>query len=603
MSLASDKKNELIIGESVREFPFWGSLRKYFGKHAGLLLLATLLNAGVGLAITAGNAMPKYLTDSVLLSDSPGAEKLRAGIGIMVVYALVLILGRVGLWHLSLRLFAKATTAGLADLRVAFFTHVHFLCLRFHQQKRSGELLSYLFGSPLGGLQQFLAQTVLLVPFSFFTLLSTLVLVGSWNRLLAAVLLAGLVLNGWIAGRALRRVKKLNLEYQHLESLVSGSASEFLRGQKAVKILGAEAVVTERFRAEAESIGRKNYDVQVGSHLEQVRSELLQIIVHVLLGVTGVWLFTRGEITVGELVATLASYASIQPLVGMLFQCALALGAAHAAVNRIESIFACTTSTPVAPSALRSVPARPEISLEQVRFAYQSVSVLEDISLSIPYGQKVALVGASGSGKSTVVSLLLRLYDPQGGRILLGGKDLRAYDPASLRKSFGVVPQETFLFNATLRENLRLAAPEATDGEILEALRRANAMEFVEKLPEGLDAQIGEDGTTLSGGQRQRLGIARALVQNPPILIFDEATSALDTAAEKVVTQTLTDILKDQTALIIAHRLSTIRFCDRVVVFDHGRIVQDGAYAELAGCPGAFRDLLAAQQFRQGGGE
>ena len=309
------------------------------------------------------------------------------------------------------------------------------------------------------------------------------------------------------------------------------------------------------------------------------------------------------EITVGELIATLASYAVIQPLMGMLFQCALALGAAHAGVNRIESIFACTTSTPVAPDALRSVPARPEISLEEVCFAYQSVSVLQGISLSIPHGQKVALVGASGSGKSTVVSLLLRLYDPQGGRILLGGNDLRDYDPASLRKSFGVVPQETFLFNATLRENLLLAAPEATDSELLEALRRANAMEFVERLPEGLDTRIGEDGTTLSGGQRQRLGIARALVQNPPILIFDEATSALDTAAEKVVTQTLTGILKDQTALIIAHRLSTIRFCDRVVVFDHGRIVQDGAYAELAGSPGAFRDLLDAQQFRRGEGE
>jgi ABC-type bacteriocin/lantibiotic exporter with double-glycine peptidase domain len=591
---------ELFPGFEEREFPFWGSLRKYFGRFVWFIVPAVLLNALVGVAITAGNALPKILTDSVLLSSAPNSEKLRDGVWIMAGYVCILVFGRVTLWHLSLRLFAKAMTRGLADLRVAFFRHVHFLCLRFHQQKRSGELLSYLFGSPLGGLQQFLTQTVLLVPFSFFTLLSTLLLVGSWNRVLAGVLLTGLGLNAWMACRALRRVKKLNLDYQKLESLVSGVTSEFLRGQKAVKILGAESLVTERFREQAASIGRKSYDVQVGSHLELVRSEVLQIFIHALLGVTGLFLFTRGEVTAGELIATLASYAVIQPMVGMLFQCVMALAAAHAGVNRMESIFACTTSTPVAPDALQTVPSEPDILLENVHFAYQSASVLQGISLAIPHGQKVALVGASGSGKSTVVSLLLRLYDPKSGRILFGGTDLRKFDPAALRQSFGVVPQETFLFNATLRENMRLAAPGASDPEILQALTRANAMEFVEKLPQGLDTVIGEDGATLSGGQRQRIGIARALVQNPPVLVFDEATSALDTAAEKVITQTLTEILKDQTALIIAHRLSTIRFCDRVVVFDNGRIVQDGAYAELAGNPGVFRDLLDAQQFRQG---
>jgi len=591
---------ELFPGFEEREFPFWGSLRKYFGRFVWLIVPAVLLNALVGVAITAGNALPKLLTDSVLLSSAPDREKLRAGVWIMTGYVCILVFGRVALWHLSLRLFAKAMTRGLADLRVAFFSHVHFLCLRFHQQKRSGELLSYLFGSPLGGLQQFLTQTVLLVPFSFFTLLSTLLLVGSWNPVLAGVLLAGLGVNGWIAGRALRRVKILHLDYQKLESMVTGVTSEFLRGQKAVKILGAESLVTERFREQAASIGQKSYNVQVGSHLEHVRSEVLQIFIHALLGVAGVFLFTRGDITAGELIATLASYAAIQPLVGMLFQCAMALGAAHAGVNRMESIFACTTSTPVAPDALQTVPDKPDLLLEDVHFAYQSASVLQGISLAIPHGQKVALVGASGSGKSTVVSLLLRLYDPKCGRILFGGTDLRKFDPAALRQSFGVVPQETFLFNATLRENMRLAAPGASDPDILQALTRANAMEFVEKLPQGLDTVIGEDGATLSGGQRQRIGIARALIQNPPVLVFDEATSALDTAAEKVITQTLTEILKDQTALIIAHRLSTIRFCDRVVVFDNGRIVQDGPYAELAGNPGVFRDLLDAQQFRRG---
>lgn len=587
-----------MAGFEDREFPFWRCLWRYFGRFSGLIGLAVALNMLVGVAVAAGNAMPKYLTDSVLLSSSSAAEKFRLGVWLMAGYAAVLIFGRVLFWHLGLRLFARALTSGLADLRVAFFSHVHFLCLRFHQQKRSGELLSYLFGSPLAGLQNFLTQSVLMVPFSFFALSSTLVLVGTWNRTMAGILLLGLILNGWIAGRAVRRVKRLNLDYQRLESLVSGRTSEFLRGQKAVKILGAECLVTSRFREEAESIGRKSYEVQVKSHLESASSEVLQILFYALLGGAGVWLFTRGELTVGELVATLAAYASIQPLVGVLFQCALALGAAHAGVNRIESVLTHRTSTPVHEGAIRNVPPRPDIRLKDVHFAYDTVSVLQGVSAEIPHGQKVALVGASGSGKSTVVSLLLRLYDPACGEISLGGVDLRRYDASALRHSFGVVPQETFLFQASLRENILLAAPEASDEEILEALRRANAMDFVERLPEGLDTILGEEGATLSGGQRQRLGIARALIQNPPVLIFDEATSALDTAAEKVITQTLTEILNDQTAIIIAHRLSTIRFCDRVIVFDAGRIVQDGEYLELSRRPGAFRELLEAQQFR-----
>jgi ABC-type multidrug transport system fused ATPase/permease subunit len=190
---------------------------------------------------------------------------------------------------------------------------------------------------------------------------------------------------------------------------------------------------------------------------------------------------------------------------------------------------------------------------------------------------------------------MLRLYDPGSGSVLLDGIDLRDVSLQTVRRQFGVVPQETFLFHASVRENILLANPDATDGEIVAALERANAWEFVRRLPETIHTMLGEGGATLSGGQRQRIGIARALVQRPPIFIFDEATSALDSTSESLITETLTHALRGNTAFVIAHRLSTIRFCDRVVVFDHGRIVQDGTYSELASGRGPFQELLDAQ--------
>jgi ABC-type multidrug transport system fused ATPase/permease subunit len=365
-------------------------------------------------------------------------------------------------------------------------------------------------------------------------------------------------------------------------------------------MMAAESLVLERFRQDAESIGQKNYEVQVKSHLESIKSEILQIVFYAVLALAGTFLFVRDQISLGELLATLASYASIQPLVGILFQCALTQGVAHAGLNRIESILRHGTSTPPTELPVESVPAHPEITMRGVYFSYEDASVLRGVDLTVPYGQKVALVGPSGSGKSTVISLLLRLYDPSGGEITLGGTDLRKLDLSAVRRQFGVVPQDTFLFHISVKENILLANPDATDDAVEEALRRANAWDFVRALPDGVDTILGENGATLSGGQRQRIGIARALVQRPAIFVFDEATSALDTAAEKVITETLTQVLGDHTAFIVAHRLSTVRFCDRVIVFDQGRIVQDGTYADLSSTAGPFRDLLKAQEVTPG---
>jgi ABC-type multidrug transport system fused ATPase/permease subunit len=589
----STTENPSLFREQT--FPFWKTLWRYFQNSRGLVLGALALNMVCGLAITAQNAIPKYLTDSVLLADLPPASKIQAAVALMTAYLIVALAGRMLCWHFSMRLFARACARALVRIRTDFFQHVNFLCLRFHEQKQSGELLSYLFGSPLGGVQQFLFQFVLIVPFVVFTLLSTLALVFSWNPILAGILLAGLLVNAWVSPGATRQIRELNQSFQRLESSVSGRASELLRGQKAVKILGAEESVVERFRQDAADIGSKSYEVQVRSHLQGLKSESIQGVIFAALAIAGTVLFVHGRVQLGEVVATLASHAAISPLIGSLFQCALAQGVAHAGLNRIESVLAHKTSTPELPATEVEIPERPSLELRDIIFAYQDKPVLHGISLQVPYGQKVAFVGQSGCGKSTIVSLMLRLYDPGSGSVLLDGVDLRDVSLQTVRHQFGVVPQETFLFHASVRENILLANPDATDGEIVAALERANAWEFVRRLPETIHTMLGEGGATLSGGQRQRIGIARALVQRPPIFIFDEATSALDSTSESLITETLTHALRGNTAFVIAHRLSTIRFCDRVVVFDHGRIVQDGTYSELASGRGPFQELLDAQ--------
>lgn len=236
-----------------------------------------------------------------------------------------------------------------------------------------------------------------------------------------------------------------------------------------------------------------------------------------------------------------------------------------------------------------------EIEFRDVSFAYSGDVVLHSVSFKIPKGKKIALVGASGSGKSTIVDLLVRFYDPTDGKILLDGIDIKEYEIQSYRSLFGIVSQEIILFNDTIENNIKISRPEATKDEVIDAARLANALHFIEKLPNGFETIIGERGILLSGGERQRISIARALLGNPSILIFDEATSSLDSESEKVVQEAISKSLENRTAVIVAHRLATIIDCDQILVFDSGRIVEKGSHSELLEKDGTYRKLYGLQ--------
>jgi ATP-binding cassette subfamily B protein len=237
------------------------------------------------------------------------------------------------------------------------------------------------------------------------------------------------------------------------------------------------------------------------------------------------------------------------------------------------------------------------VSFEHVRFAYPGRGpVLTDFSLTIAPGQRVGLVGFSGAGKSTVLSLLQRFHDVSGGRITIDGHDLRDVKQDSLRNVMAVVPQDISLFHRTVLENIGYARPDATEAEILAAAEMAHCRDFIEALPEGFETMVGDRGVKLSGGQRQRLAIARALLKNSPILLLDEATSALDTESEQAIQAALDELMEGRTVIAIAHRLSTLRSFDRIIVMDHGRIIDDGSPAILAARPGPYRELLRKQQ-------
>jgi ATP-binding cassette subfamily B protein/subfamily B ATP-binding cassette protein MsbA len=380
---------------------------------------------------------------------------------------------------------------------------------------------------------------------------------------------------------------------QERESAISTRVQETLSGIRAVQAFGAEEREVQRFQTGAAESLRANLALTVLQAGAQSAIGLLFAAGTTLVVGVVAWRAIEGRVTAGDVVLVTAYIGMLYgPLQTLAYTAATVQGAA-AGARRTLTLLDTEPDVADAPDALPlEERARGHIAFDHVSFGYRrDQTVLQDVTLDIPSGRTVALVGASGAGKTTIASLLLRFYDPTAGRITLDGQDLRTLTLASLRRNVALVPQEPFLFSASIRENIAYGRPDATEEEILAAARDAGAHAFIEALPTGYDAVLGERGATLSGGQRQRLSIARAFLKDAPVLILDEPTASLDAETEAQILRSLQDLTRDRTTVIIAHRLSTIRRADIIVVLDSGRIVEQGDYETLMRLSGAFRRL------------
>mgnify|MGYP001017100813 CR=1 FL=1 len=566
------------------------------------LIAGITLNALHGFAVAAQSLTPKWLISDILKPAHLDVTDKLVRLGIMAVaFLLVTVFGRMVMWHAGFRFFTYVRERAIFTLRSYFFRHVNHLCLRFHGKHPSGELFNYLFGSPLAHVLQFYHHTSMSVPGAVFTLVSIVAMLGMWDPVLTAILLVTALGNLAIMQHTRRRIRALSLDYQHAEGDVAGHAADLLRGSHAVKLYAMEQVVADEFAREAMKIGMKSYHRDIQSHVQHMKLEGTSYLGYAVLIVAAGWRYLEGHADEGVIAAYLNAFGGIMAQLTAIYTSVSLMGGAQASLERIGRVLKTASTTPDPDAAHgQPAPAGGDIVFRGVTFAYDPARepVLRDLDLVIPRGQRIALVGSSGAGKSTVIQLLMRLYDPQQGDIAIDGVNLRACRGADIRRHIGIVPQDPFIFRTTIRDNIRVARPEATDAEIIHACERAYAWEFIERLPGRLDEIVGEGGSSLSGGQRQRLAIARVLLASPDILVFDEATSALDSTSEHLIQSSLEKECAGRTAIFIAHRLATVKTCDRILVIDAGRIIQDGTFAELVEQPGRFRDMVQGQQLR-----
>ncbi|QJD17326.1 ABC transporter transmembrane domain-containing protein [Paracoccus sanguinis] len=568
----------------------WPFVRPYRLLLAGALL-ALMVTAGVSLVLpVAVRRIVDGFDEGARLLD----QYFLAAIGI----AALLAVGTALRYALVTRLGERV----VADIRRAVFDRVIGLSPAFFERVMTGEIISRittdttLILSVIGSsVSLALRQAMVAVGGLVMLLLTSAKLTGLLMLVVPVVLVPIIVLG--------RRLRGLSRENQDWIAASSGSASETLLAAQTVQAFTAEdatragfADVTERSFASA-------------ARRIRVRAAMTALVIFLIFaGVTGVlWIGARdvrlGAMTVGELVQFVIYAVMVAGSVGALSEIWGELQRAAGATERLGELLATqdALTDPARPVALPR-PVRGQIELEGVSFHYPTrpdVSALEDVSLSIRPGETVALVGPSGAGKTTVVQLILRFWDPETGRVTLDGIDLRDMARADFRRAIALVPQDPVIFATTARENIRFGCPEASDAEVEAAARAANAHDFLTALPDGYEAQVGERGVMLSGGQKQRIAIARAILRDAPILLLDEATSALDAQSERLVQDAVDALARDRTTIIVAHRLATVKKADRIVVMDKGRIVQQGTHDELVAQGGLYA-RLARLQFTDG---
>jgi ATP-binding cassette, subfamily B, beta-glucan exporter len=477
-----------------------------------------------------------------------------------------------------------------------YFKHVLALPLSFHGDTHSGRLIK----SMLSGTDGLFGTWLVFFRDQLSTILSAVVLLPltlflNWRLALVLIALVGVFLT--ITAVVVRKTEEAQGKVEGLNSSLAGTAQDALANVMVVQSFTRLSAEGRLFSNIADQVIRHQFPVLNWWAVVNVMTRASSTLAVITIVLVGTWLHLNGQASVGEIVSFMG-FAML--LIGRLETAASFVSNLFFKLPALEEFFSILdsrSSVPEKHDARNLWAPRGEVKFEDVSFQYPAsiAPVLSGVSFTARPGSAIALVGHTGAGKSTAMSLLQRMWDPTEGRITIDGQDLRDVTLDSLRGNIGMVFQESLLFNRTIRENLLVGRPDATEEEIEQACRMADAHEFIVRQPHGYDTMIGERGTTLSGGQRQRLAIARALLKNPPILILDEATSALDAATEARVSRALKTLMAGRTTFIIAHRLSTVRDADEILVFDNGEIVENGSFNALLSKGGRFAELVQTQ--------
>lgn len=567
----------------------WRRLISYYKPYKALFfsdMFFAILGAGMTLGIP---LIVRYITYQVI--PMPGEESMRRilCLGLLMVVMVVIE----GFSNFYIGYYGHIMGARIEhDMRDEIFGHYQKLSFTFYDNQKVGQLLSRVT-SDLFDISELLHHGPEDIVISLIKFVGSFVILIHINTTLTMVAFAFLPVMGIYAFILNRRMKRAFKRNRERIADINGQIEDSLSGIRAVKSFGNEAIELEKFHAGNDRFveSKRSSYLYMGSYNSGLGALVTLVTIAVL--VAGAALITGGRMEVADLVTFLLYINNFTEPVKKLVNFTEQFQNGYSGYERFLEIMDLEPDITDAPDAVSLEQARGEISFDNVSFRYEENqdTVLSHIHLKVNAGEYVAIVGSSGGGKTTLCSLIPRFYDVDSGRILLDGTDIRKIRLKDLRRQIGVVQQDVYLFAENIMENIRYGRPDATDEEVIQAAKLANAHEFIMQFPDGYQTDIGQRGVKLSGGQKQRLSIARVFLKNPAILIFDEATSALDNESEKIVQQSMEALAKGRTTFVIAHRLTTIRNAQRILVLTDKGIEEEGTHEELLAKNGIYAGL------------